>query len=100
MSNVKWFSIVEDGAVTFEEYIIYVHHMHDMCKSESVTEQELIDAFKKLDKNGDGTITASELVYAMTHVGDKMSIDDAKEMVEMADINADGVINYEGRWVF
>ncbi len=38
----------------------------------------------------------AELRSAMTQCGNKMSLDEANEMLILADTNGDGVINYEG----
>ena len=47
------------------------------------------------DKDGNGLISRDELRDVMTQLGEKMSEDDIDEMIEDADKNGDGMINYE-----
>ena len=49
-------------SLTFHEFV-------DICKKEPITsEDDLIKAFKKIDTNGDGFISHSELYRVMTTV--------------------------------
>ncbi|XP_069106294.1 calmodulin-like [Argopecten irradians] len=59
-------------------------------------EKELLrDAFKKFDKDGNGTISADELQKALCKTGDKMDIAEVNEMFLLADRDSDGKLNYE-----
>jgi calmodulin len=58
-------------------------------------ELDLIEAFRVFDKLGQGFICRGELVHIMTHLGEKLSNDEAEEMMEDADIYCDGKIRYE-----
>jgi len=51
-------------------------------------------AFKEFDANGDGFISREELRYAMTRLGESLSDKELDEMVDAADVNKDGKINY------
>jgi Ca2+-binding EF-hand superfamily protein len=57
----------------------------------------LTEAFKIFDTNGDGFITRDELKSVMTKMGERLSEEEADEMIRKADLNKDGKINYEGR---
>jgi Ca2+-binding EF-hand superfamily protein len=59
-------------------------------------EEELSEAFKQFDKNNDGFIDAEELRTAMMHFGQKLTAKEAQEMLDLADINGDGKVNYSG----
>ena len=48
------------------------------------------------DKDGNGFISAAELRHVMSNLGDRLLGDEVKEMLETADVNGDGHINYEG----
>jgi len=62
--------------------------------------EEIVALFKQNDTNGDGTIDEAELLGVMTGIG--FSEEDCKTMFASADMNKDGVINYEEfvAWVF
>ena len=42
-----------------------------------------------------GIIGREELMHIMTHCGEKLSIEEAEEMMRDADIHCNGKINYE-----
>ena len=81
----------QDGKIDFDEFMIL------MTKSspETQAEEEVINAFRVFDKEGNGLIASSELKHIMMTIGDKMSEEEAEEMVNEADIDEDGMINYE-----
>lgn len=57
-------------------------------------EEELLEAFRVFDKEGNGKISASELRHIMTTLGEKLSEEEVEEMMTEADYNGDGQINY------
>lgn len=59
------------------------------------TEEELIEAFKVFDRDGNGLISAAELRHVMTNLGEKLTEEEVDEMIREADIDGDGHINYE-----
>ena len=61
---------------------------------EGDTEEDLIDAFKVFDKDGNGFISAVELRHVMTSLGEKLSDEEVDEMIKEADTDNDGQINY------
>ena len=80
-----------NGAIDFDEF---VQLMNRRCK-ETDAEEEVINAFKVLDKEGGGMISSSELRHLMTTLGDKLTEDEVDEMIREADFDGNGVINYE-----
>ena len=59
-------------------------------------EQELREAFKTFDKDGNGQISAAELRHVMTNLGEKLTDEEVDEMIREADIDGDGQVNYDG----
>ena len=57
---------------------------------------DLFAAFQAYDKNGDGTLTADELMGILLNprTGTPMTLSDAEEFVAYADTNGDGVLDY------
>ena len=81
----------QDGKIDFDEFMTL------MIKTspENQAEEEVINAFRVFDKEGNGLISSAELKHIMMNIGDKMTEEEADEMVNEADIDEDGMINYE-----
>ena len=80
-----------NGSLEFDEFCNLMHARN----KDSNQEDELRARFTLFDKDGNGLITRDELRDVMTQLGEKMSEDDIDEMIEDADKNGDGMINYE-----
>jgi calmodulin len=48
------------------------------------------------DKNNDGLISSSELRHVMTNLGEKLSEEEVDDMIKEADMDGDGMVNYNG----
>ena len=59
------------------------------------TEEELIEAFKIFDRDGDQLIRVAEIRHVFDILGEKMSYDEIKDMISLADSDGDAdSINY------
>ena len=63
------------------------------------SEEEIREAFRVFDKDGNGFISAAELRHVMTNLGEKLTDEEVDEMIREADIDGDGQVNYEGAFV-
>ena len=57
-------------------------------------EQEIRDAFKVFDRDGDGTISAKELKFICANLGEKLNEDEIAHMMSIVDKNGNGFIDY------
>ena len=62
---------------------------------ETDAEDELLEAFKVFDRDGNGKISAHALRYVMLSSGEDLTEQDIQEMVMEADIDGDGFIDYQ-----
>eukprot|EP00434_Breviolum_minutum_P036116 symbB.v1.2.031988.t1/scaffold3776.1/size50502/3 len=62
---------------------------------ETDTEEELIEAFKVFDRDRDGFISGGELRASMTNLGERLNDAEVDEMIKEADLDGDGLINYD-----
>jgi len=82
----------QDGSSTidFPEFLTLMSRkMHD-----TDTEEEIKEAFRVFDKDGNGFISAAELRHVMTNLGEKLTNEEVDEMIREADVDGDGQINY------
>eukprot|EP01088_Endostelium_zonatum_P004444 TRINITY_DN15695_c0_g1_i1.p1 TRINITY_DN15695_c0_g1~~TRINITY_DN15695_c0_g1_i1.p1 ORF type:complete len:150 (-),score=44.69 TRINITY_DN15695_c0_g1_i1:98-547(-) len=81
----------KSGNIDFTEFLgMMARKMQD-----SEGEEEIRDAFKVFDKEGNGSISAAELRHVLTHLGEKLSEEEVDELIREADVDGDGQINYE-----
>jgi calmodulin len=57
--------------------------------------EEMRQAFRVFDIDGNGLIDANELKVTMFNLGENLSDRDVKQMIKLADRNGDGKIDYE-----
>nr|KAG5712288.1 hypothetical protein BaRGS_023867 [Batillaria attramentaria] len=62
------------------------------------TSENLREAFRIFDKEGNGMINASELRHILCNLGEKLTDEEVDEMIREADITGDGQVNYNGYW--
>lgn len=92
------YGVEEDGTISLEQFV-------ELCGrpvvGDAPSKEELAEAFKHFDKDGNGTIEREELNYILKKVQDTTGIetelDDATvdAIWNAIDVNGDGVLNYE-----
>eukprot|EP00768_Dysnectes_brevis_P007223 gnl/Dysnectes_brevis/601_a663_4723.p3 GENE.gnl/Dysnectes_brevis/601_a663_4723~~gnl/Dysnectes_brevis/601_a663_4723.p3 ORF type:complete len:159 (+),score=67.20 gnl/Dysnectes_brevis/601_a663_4723:1363-1839(+) len=79
-----------NGVISFVEFIKLMVSRTRNADSE----EELKEAFRVFDRNGDGYINAAELRHVMTHIGEKLDEDEVDDLIREADIDGQGQIKY------
>merc|ERR1712128_292427 len=79
------------GDISFNEFVWLM--TRDFKDSD--IEDEIREAFKVFDKEGNGFISTPDLMEIMQSVGDVLSLEETEEMIAEADIDGDGNVNYE-----
>jgi calmodulin len=82
-----------NGTIDFPEFLT----MMARKMKDTDSEEEIREAFRVFDKDGNGFISAAELRHVMTNLGEKLTDEEVDEMIREADIDGDGQVNYEGR---
>merc|ERR1712142_103639 len=78
-------------------FIEFPQFLYMMAKKENDedAEEEIREAFKVFDGDGNGFINRMELRHVMMNLGEKMTEEECDALVDEADVDGDGCINYE-----
>ncbi|KAI7857375.1 calmodulin-like protein [Circinella umbellata] len=80
-----------NGTIDFDEFL----SMLVRKQKEVDTQAEIREAFAVFDRDGNGYITLPELRQVMTSFGERLTSQELDEMIRDADIDGDGMINYQ-----
>nr|XP_009388414.1 PREDICTED: probable calcium-binding protein CML11 [Musa acuminata subsp. malaccensis] len=83
-----------NGLVEFSEFVVLVSPELVAAKS-PYTEEQLLRLFKMFDRDGDGYITAAELVHSMAKLGHALTATELTGMIKEADTDGDGRISFQ-----
>lgn len=92
VSSIIFFFLLSEGngTIDFDEFLI----MMSKKMKETDIEEEMREAFRVFDKDGDGYITASELQQVMLALGESLNEEDVADMIREADQDNDGKVNF------
>ena len=79
-----------NGTIEFSEFINKMAGKMAYSPSEIDT----YEAFRVFDKDGNGFISPSELRYVMTKMGQELTDEEVDQMIQEADMDGDGQVNY------
>lgn len=85
-------SLDESGSLTLDEYMKVIGGRG--LKTEPEMEEELEEALRVFDKQGEGCIEAEELKQVLRTLGEPVDDGDIAEMMKVAEVAGDGKINY------
>ncbi len=77
------------GTVDFPEFL---KMMANKVKDES-SDEEIREAFRVFDKDGNGVISPAELRHVLGNIGEKLTDDEIDEIMRDADEDGDELIN-------
>jgi len=78
-----------NGAIDFNEFI------EMMVKKSSQVDEDVMHAFRVFDRDGDGYISVEELRLTMNNLGEPLTDHEVRSMIEEADLDGDGRINFQ-----
>uniref|UniRef100_A0A1I8GS05 Calmodulin n=1 Tax=Macrostomum lignano TaxID=282301 RepID=A0A1I8GS05_9PLAT len=79
------------GSIEFDEFLYMMRtQMHSVDSDDEVRQ-----AFRLFDADGDGYLSAGELRQVMLNFGERLTIEEAEAMVAEADTDLDGLVSYE-----
>lgn len=81
----------KNGTIDFDEFVTLMNRRN----RETDVEEDVLNAFKVFDRDGNGLISITDLRHIILGAGNELSEDEVDEMLREADIDMDGFINYE-----
>lgn len=85
-------NLIRGGTFGFPELLQVVASLLSGART---SEDEIREAFKVFDRDGNGYVNAAELKHVMTNLGEKLTDSEVDEMIREIDVEGDGQINYE-----
>jgi len=80
-----------NGQITFNEFVwLMTREIHD-----TDIEEEIREAFRVFDREGHGFLPSTEMSHVLQSIGEPLSAEETEELINDADIDGDGNINYE-----
>ena len=79
-----------NGSIDIDEFMALIKNK----SSNGKVDEEMIDAFRMFDLNGDGFISKQELSKVMKGLGEKLSDKEIDDLLKEWDLNKDGKIDY------
>ncbi|CAL5357458.1 unnamed protein product [Camellia sinensis] len=80
--------IAGNGTIDFDHYL-------NIMARKMKQREELKEVFKVFDQDQDGYISAIEVRHVMINLGEKLTDEEAEQMIMEADLDGDGVVSYE-----
>ena len=79
-----------NNLISFDNFIILLKNKLENQDSE----EDIINEFRKLDKNGNGKITESDLRNLMSKYENPLSNEEIEEIIQEANVDSNGEIDY------
>lgn len=83
-----------DGRIDWQEFSKMMGSQFDELDKQ---EQKLRRAFEYFDLKKDQFIDKDELCTVLNRLGDKITLEEAEEMIRAADCDCDGMVSYAGK---
>ena len=79
------------GSIEFSEFLqLMRRRMRD-----TDTEEEMVEAFKVFDRDGNGLISMQELRLVMKQIGENLTDRECSEIIAAGDKDNDGFLNFD-----
>jgi Ca2+-binding EF-hand superfamily protein len=85
------------GAIEFSEFVTMMTEQTE--EPQNVCSEQFRKVFNTFDKDGNGLITVKEFKKAMAGLGKKLSEKKVKKIMKEVDLDGDGCINYQGKYL-
>ena len=84
--------IDSDSTISFDDFIEFINRFN--LTKNSMSTDDIINAFQIFDRNHDGTISINEFKHILMDLGQKFSENEVNEIIKEIDLDDNGKINY------
>lgn len=91
LDMINEFDADGSGSIRFDDFLTLMARR----TTDTNSEEEIRQAFRVFDKDGKGFISAAELRFLMTNLGEKLTEEVVDEIFREAEIDSEGQFNYE-----
>lgn len=88
------------GKVSFDGFTSIAGHFLEGEEDAEAMQQELKEAFRLYDREGNGYITTSTLKEILAALDDKLSSNDLDGIIAEIDTDGSGTVDFDGKWNF
>ena len=81
----------DNNLISFEKFLVFFEKIINNQDSE----EDLINEFKKMDKEGNGTISEKDLRDLMSNYGNALTKNEIEDIIQEANVDQNGNINIE-----
>ena len=81
----------QDNLLTFESFSNYLFER----SKDAEIEEEIMETFAEMDKDGDGKINAKDLKYLLYSIGEKFDDEEINEIIRETSSTNDGSFSYK-----
>ncbi|KAM7533769.1 hypothetical protein Aperf_G00000107417 [Anoplocephala perfoliata] len=82
-----------NGTVEYNEFLLMMNRYSE--KTAKSPDAEMLEAFKVFDHNNDSYIDHDEIKRTMNFLGETVTDDDVRAMIQEADADHDGLVDFE-----
>jgi calmodulin len=84
-----------DGHIAVDEFFKLIASYRAQEPESLETEEGILAGFKVVEGEEPGFITAKDVTAMFSNIGEWISLDQAHDMIRIADMDRDGKLNYE-----
>ena len=83
-----------NGSINFAEFLELMK-LSDDVTADPEAENDMMEAFRVFDTEGNGFINADVLRHVMTNIGESLTEEECQDFIKLIDADGDGLVNYQ-----
>lgn len=84
-----------DGTISLDEFVGFCKGITGESDGDGFNDNDLREAFKHYDLNNNGVISATELHWILSKLGEHYTVEHCANMIKSVDSDGDGFVDFE-----